>query len=889
MLRGGESLRVGSTQSFLTAASGGKSFLTAQRKRRTWFGYLPVWSEFMPLCAATSKPDWAGVLANLGAGLLIGLREVLGGIVSASLIFSSAGVDELSMMFPFGIGMVWFSTSASSLWYAVFGRLQYTFTAAQDVIGILQSSIIATAAQQLAASPSKIPATALCIICLSAVLTGISSLAVGKMGFGKYMLLLPSPVTSGLLGAIGFVILRSSLQTSSGVQFHHFYPASFEQFCLPNNLAQVGCQLAMVCFMQRGPRFLEWRFPESMAVKKLAGLACQLLPLALFYACAAVYGVGTEALSASGWTYPKQGSGGLMHHWTEYHLANVDARAVLASLPDMPALVLMAVLCTSMGALTITDRFPTGPQGDPNPDEAVDFDAELTTVGASSLLLGLAGGTLTFHTFTVIQLRLDGGTHRIAVLAVAAFIGGAFASGAPIGHLVPKWFLSGLFMNTALHFLGDALLSYKSLPSVRWRGIELPSPQYAITLCGILVSVFFSPATAILTGMVLSIALFLVQTGQSSPVINVAMGNRVVSRQKRPYWEMRTLRMEGDRILLLYLQGHLFFGSVRRLVAVLTAAGTSDRAWYCILSFARVERVDPSAARHLKALTDKGKHRGVRILYCRMNASVFAALVAVGAVTKPDSELIKYMQGLRWRSAANAHLAAEGKTGLARLPLQGRYVDEPDAFTHETDALEYCDGRLVAEFFYGPLRDTAEAPYERYMLAYREAVTKGARLPEWAFEAMNGLPEGAMQRLRGHCEVLESVAQWTELPRVDGALCFILRGAVSLVQILHHAEEIGMAEQRGFSFRQGKRLLKRYPPGSAVGKGGFFLRPAGQIVDPELVPRVIVSSALGPSAEIWILRPRQWEELPQDLQAQLARMLCVQLADDEQHSQLQEH
>ena len=59
---------------------------------------------------------------------------------------------------------------------------------------------------------------------------------------------------------------------------------------------------------------------------------------------------------------------------------------------DIVALVAMAILCTMLGALAITGRYPTGPSGDPQPDDPLDFNAELITVWAASLFLGCTGG-----------------------------------------------------------------------------------------------------------------------------------------------------------------------------------------------------------------------------------------------------------------------------------------------------------------------------------------------------------------------------------------------------------------------------------------------------------------------------------------------------------------
>jgi len=570
--------------------------------------------------------------------------------VSASLVFSSSEVPEITAMLPWGICMTLYTMSVGVLWYALFGRLQDGYATQQDLICILQAQMAAHAAEMLKHEPGKIPATVVGIICTSAVLSGACSVLVGKLGLGKYMLLFPTPVTNGFLGAIGVVVFRAAWQTASGVKFKYFYPTDWEKFCDPNALSQVCCMLAMVCSIRKGPVLLERCFPGDAFVERVGGLACQLLPLAFFYLVVAMAGIDLATLQDAGWTYPVEANTGPLDLWTRYSPSDIDWPTLIYMLPGMPALVLMSVMCTLMGALAITDKFPTGPHGDPAPMETISFDTELATVGASSFLLGLTGGNLNFHKFSVIQLRLDGGTHRISVLMIALFAGGLFLSGIPIGQLVPKWFLAGLFMNTGIHFLKGTLLSYKSMSTFAWRGFQLPSPHFIIAPTCVVMAIFFSPAKAIMTGLVLSIAIFLTNSSASSPVINVASGDSVVSRSKRPFWEMRSLREEGDRILLLYLQGQLFFGSAQQLVAALNAAAVDDRVKFIIISLARVPAIDASAARHLKTASDKLRQRGCEVIFCRMNQEVYNVLVAARVISAPDDDLVKHLQNLRWKT-----------------------------------------------------------------------------------------------------------------------------------------------------------------------------------------------------------------------------------------------
>lgn len=220
----------------------------------------------------------------------------------------------------------------------------------------------------------------------------------------------------------------------------------------------------------------------------------------------------------------------------------------------------------------------------------------------------------------------------------------------------------------------------------------------------------------------------------------------------------------------------------------------------------------------------------------------------------------------------------------------------PDAFTHETDALDYCDEELLERFLYDEFLSSPpkEGTLEPCMCEYhRAAITPGTRLEEWAFEDMNDLPRDFMKQLRPYCEIRADVPQWTKLD-VANSVYLIVAGAVSVVQMLPQAEEVGMLQpaHTGFSFRQGKRLHRRIGPGYMVGDGEFFLRQRNKLSSK--VPfsnddlLAIVSSKPGPTAELWVLSSDARERLPQQLKTHLIEAMCVQMEESALHSRLKE-
>lgn len=444
-------------------------------------------------------------------------------------------------------------------------------------------------------------------------------------------------------------------------------------------------------------------------------------------------------------------------------------------------------------------------------------------------------------------------------------------------------------MNTGWSFLKKTLMSYQSMSTFKWRGLHIVSMQYGISTCCVLMALYFSPTTAIMAGLCLSILLFVWDGMSTSPVGSVVDGQHVVSRTKRPWWEMNVLAAEGDRVRLLYLQGQLFFGSMLQLTSSLEAAAADHRIEFVILSYARVPLMDPSAAENIRAAQEKISKFGCNVLHCRTNEQVFGALVAAGAIQRPSKDFLMRIQNNQWSFVGES---------LEYLdPETPNNDSHPDAFFHETDCLDYCDDYLVRNYSYD-----LSAPImglEDYMREYR-AVVEGqqGRLSESAFEMMNDLPLGVMMQLKPFCQVLEDQAAGKnlsdELPSMSRAMCFIMKGALSMVKIVPVAEKPDVFETHSaFSFRKGKRLLARYPPGHVAGIETFF-KFHRQRIDKQLEPKLIVSSLMNPPAEVWILRYDEWQDqpgwkqMPDGLKGYLARMLCVQFADTLKHSNLKE-
>jgi len=751
-------------------------------KSKLWFGYLPLWQETVPL-HPNGKIDTVRLIANIMAGLIIGIRQTLSAIVSATLVFTTTSNQTVVDMFPFGISMMWWSTVAGTVWYGIFGRLQYNTSATQEVCAILYGAMAGKAATFLEDTPDKIPPTVLALIVTGTILTGFGTVAFGKLGIGKMMLSFPTPVTNGFLGTIGFFLVKQALQITSGVKFVHFYPISFSAFFAMRSVLPLLCLFAMVMVMRKGPRLLGSAFPKSKAVKKLGGLFCQLSPLFVFYIVIGIGRMDLDTLGEAGWVYPAQAPQSFTTLWTTYKLSDADWGVVAACVPDFGSLVLMSALCTMTGVLGITGKFPTGPDGDPAPDEGADFDMELATVGVGAVFTGLTNGVVTFHRLgSSIQIRMDGGTHRIAVFSSAAFVGVFFFSGIPLGHYIPKFFLGGLFMSSGVSFMESVIFSYQSMASsgLTLFGSDVPTWEYFGSLLCIATAAYTSPLGGIAAGLLVSVLSFLASSSSSTPVSSVSDGRFTMGRTFRPIWELKALRTYGDRIAILYLQGQLFFGSGQRLASLIAEAVESrHHLSYCILSFAKVSGMDVSAVDFLRSVQRKVARKGCKLIFCRMEKEVFSALSAAKLINSPSKELRDVIAGTveppRAMSIPNAipedeefvdqedvHDIGLGHRKTQILMLRKDVTFEPlepfgqgndDAFDHETDALDFCAEKVVKDVVY-----FQGAKLDPQLLQFRAACETGTRITESTFESLNSLPKGLMAEIKPSCKVFDQYA-----------------------------------------------------------------------------------------------------------------------------------
>jgi SulP family sulfate permease len=338
-----------------------------------------------------------------------------------------------------------------------------------------------------------------------------------------------------------------------------------------------------------------------------------VLPLTLFVALAiynlvvAVFAIPPEVLRETGWVVPMRADAGLWPPIVPADLAVVDWNAILASALMLPGIVIVTAMALLMNA--------TGIELDTDRD--VDLDKELRSVGLQNLAAGAGGGVPGYPAVSLSLLaeRL-GAANRLVGLIVAAVAGCVLFLGELVLDLVPTPLLGSLLV-----WIGAAL-TYECLVLAARR---LALWEYLIVLLIFVVIVGVSFTSGIMVGLVAAIVLFVVEYARVDSVRHVLTGETYQSTFEMSEERRDGLRQFGHAILIVRLQGFIFFGTSDRLRKKIQDR-LSDLVRFVIVDFRHVTGVDSSAVVSFVRLSKLASRLGFTMVVTGMNEPVARAL-----------------------------------------------------------------------------------------------------------------------------------------------------------------------------------------------------------------------------------------------------------------------
>ncbi len=496
----------------------------------------------------------------------------------------------------------------------------------------------------LRASPSQGVVEILFLAALCLALTGIIQIVFGFLRLGNVARFVPYPVVAGLMSGLAISLVLYELPEVLGTHGgtgegggeggHH---------AIVNGWAILVAIVTIVTFV-----LVRRRWPRSPS--KLIGLAAGTVVATL---------VGVLVKGDVGPRVPSLGKLPLPD--ALWPLINGDGVALaMAFGPDLLVTALAIAVVGSLDSLLAAVGEADGPL-----DTAHHPNRLLVALGCGNIVSSLFGGVpVAYSSHHAITTHHAGGFKLVSSLATTVTLVLLLRFGGALLHLIPIAALSAMMLVIAVGLID------------RWAGTtidRLRRGQYdsellvniALVLLVAIVTIAFGLVAAVVTGLILSMGLFLAVMNRSL-IRSVQTGATRGSRRVYPPEQASYLRVEGQRIKVLELDGAIFFGTADRLAfeALRAAHGTE----YLIVDLRRVTMIDASGALMLGKVQRLLREQNVTTLlaYVSSTSRLGRALQGAGVFVQrhhPEwfEDTDRALEYAERRILAAAHIATDEK------------------------------------------------------------------------------------------------------------------------------------------------------------------------------------------------------------------------------------
>ncbi|MDE2777292.1 MAG: cyclic nucleotide-binding domain-containing protein [Chloroflexota bacterium] len=549
----------------------------------------------------------AVILRSLFAGAIIWLVFASVTPSYSKLIFQG----KLSGYFAAGLAMALVSQLIVTLVTSLFSSDHATISLVQSPSAVIQGLL---AGAVISAAPADMPEEALFslvffFIALSSVLSGLFVLLLGITRVGDFVRYIPYPIVGGFMAGLGWLMLNAGFVVSADLRI---------------NVENLGLLL-------EGEAILRWLPSLALAlcilalgarVKSAAIMPSAIIvSLILFYAWARfVYG-DPRGLEEAGWFLPKL------------------PEVIYWKIPDLSAvgLITPAMILAGAGGIVMTiaqcalNLFFKASAQEIITERELDFNQECRVNGVANVAAGVfGGGVVGYHTpsmTTVVETMRAYG--RLTGFILAIMFGLSLVFGSFIYAIIPRFLPAGLLMFVGLLFLKQWLLDSR---------FKLPRQDYVVVAVIALVTAAFGLLAGFFVGVVVAIALFVLEYSRMDVIKQEFSGSIHRSNLDRSFAQNQLLQQEGDKILILRLQGYIFFGTAYRFYEHLRSRITSaegGQLGFIILDFKSVRGFDVSTMVDFQKLKKLTAGKGIKLLVSNA-APHLHTLLADGGITQAE-------------------------------------------------------------------------------------------------------------------------------------------------------------------------------------------------------------------------------------------------------------
>lgn len=517
-------------------------------------------------------------------------REILGGalgslvMLAVVLTIGLVGYSPLGQAgAPLGLAAAFVTVTVGGLIFALAGSSAMPVAGPSSATALIFAGTLAP----LLRDPAVAGADGLRLLLTAGgtvvLVSGLLQIVFARIGLGRLAQFVPQPVLAGFMNGVAVLIFVSQLPPllglEAGTPLGQWQPAA-----LAVGLATAGCTAV-----------LAWRWPGAPA--QLLGLLLGVVLFALLHSFWPALGLGaTVGPLPPAWPRPD-----LPQQWLAAGAAALLQRHAVELLVAAAVLALIGSLESVLSSLAIDLQL----------DARHDPGRDLLVLGAANIVVGLFAGlpVVVLRARALATLRA-GGVGRRSALAGALAFALIFALLGPWLALLPKAVLAGTMLTVAF-----ALIDRWTRQLVgQWRSGDHSDDLWqtlAIVAFVCVVTVWQGFVVGVAAGVLAATAVFVRSLGRS--LLRARRhGSELPSRRLYPPLQEGWLSRGRQHIVVLELEGALFFGSAARLAGEFDSLEADVR--FVVVDLHGVGTIDASGAMLLQQQSIALRGRGVSLL-----------------------------------------------------------------------------------------------------------------------------------------------------------------------------------------------------------------------------------------------------------------------------------
>ncbi|MEM8619748.1 MAG: STAS domain-containing protein [Actinomycetota bacterium] len=537
---------------------------------------------------------WQGVVSGVLVVLVVG--------AIAAMLFSEPPLPDFVAS---GTAMLLAGTLAATLLIGAFSAFTPAIGRVQETPGAVLAFVATATASAMAGEPDDtVFATVVAVVTMTTAATAAIIYLMGRFGLGRLARFIPYQVGGGFLAGTGWLIAVGGLAVSADEGLDR-------QLLDGSALDRAGPAVVLGIVM-----LLVARRQPTIAVF----VALSLCAAAAVHVWHIVFGDGFSGARDERWLLGPYPDGPLVDAGAITMLPEANWTVIGDHWPWVVSAILITLVAIQLSIAQLElDR-----------GDDVDIDRELRTAGTGNAVAAFTASAPVFLASTPTSLVGQTRDHaRLPVVGVAAVVVLTIAVGADVLAAIPRAVAGGLLIYFGLSMAVVWLWDKRN---------TMPRADYALIWLIALSIGVLGVVEGIAVGVLAAAVRFVADYSRRSVVRREATRSDVATSTMRASLEEQLLEDRGDRIAVVTLQGHMFFGTAHRLaLRIRQRLAERPTMRYLVLDMRFVTGIDASATATLERLRQHTDEAGVTVLVAGLDPTIANRVEARMTLARDDS------------------------------------------------------------------------------------------------------------------------------------------------------------------------------------------------------------------------------------------------------------